>query len=173
MSSTFGPENLQIPVVVKLVNGPYGEEVHQLLARHGLAPTLYGCAHFKCTPTAYIMEHLNGDWVMLFDFLQRELSRPFYPTIRHSLEDVVGLLKNEGFIHGDFRSSNVMVQIHEGNAQIKVIDFDWAGKPGQISYSAVHNITIGFPGKPYDSIRAEDDLTLLDSWWEKECLTSI
>ncbi|PCH34147.1 hypothetical protein WOLCODRAFT_160639 [Wolfiporia cocos MD-104 SS10] len=168
--STTSAEELseQIPVVVKLVSGSYGEDVHLLLAQEGLAPTLHGCIRPEGAPVAYVMEHLDGDWVCLFDFLKRDSSPPFHQAIRASLQHVLDLLDEKGFVHGDLRSSNIMVRIVGANPEIKVIDFDWAGKAGQVLYPAVRNESIDWPGRAYGPIQGGDDRKLLDSWWSQE-----
>ena len=47
------------PVLVKLVNGGYGVEVHHLLAKHSLAPTLHAYSKVEGAPTTYITEYLD------------------------------------------------------------------------------------------------------------------
>ncbi|KZT06283.1 uncharacterized protein LAESUDRAFT_628715, partial [Laetiporus sulphureus 93-53] len=126
-------------VVVKLVNDSYGEEVHQLLARHNLAPALYGYARPEGAPAAYVMEYLDENWRSLFDLLRRDSSRPFHQAIYASLQRALDLLKEENLVHGDLRSNNIMVRITDGEPQIKIIDYDWAGKAGQVRYPAARN----------------------------------
>ena len=45
-----------------------------------------------------------------------------------------------GFVHGDFRPNNVLVQIENGiPTQIQVVDFDLSGKRGQAKYPSYLN----------------------------------
>ncbi|PCH36995.1 hypothetical protein WOLCODRAFT_168126 [Wolfiporia cocos MD-104 SS10] len=172
LTTTSASENLsepeQIPVVVKLVSGPYGEAVHRFLAEKRFAPTLHGFVRLEGAPVAYVMDHLDGDWVCLFDLLKRGSSAPFHQAIWNSLKQVRELLDEKGFVHGDLRSSNIMVRIVDGKPEVKVIDFDWAGEAGKVRYPAVRNETIGWPGKAYGLIIAGHDRELLASWWSRE-----
>ena len=49
----------------------------------------------------------------------------------------------QNYCHGDFRSLNILV---DNNADIKVIDFDWAGVEGQTKYPYFMNhVNIEWP----------------------------
>jgi len=130
------------PVLVKLVNGGYGVEVHHLLAKHSLTPTY--------TPTQRSKA------------LRQHTSRPFileafvwcFTTSRfgnlNSSRDRKSLQKN-GAVHGDLRSPNIMVNVSltgdiilvedelgKMRANIRVVDFDWAGDAGQVSCMSIY-----------------------------------
>lgn len=113
-------------VLVKFCAHGYGAEAHQLLAEAGLAPALYGtCSvgHF----TMVVMELIVGgvQW--------------HGPTHRgehwQALSRAVTLLHDNGFVHGDLRSPNILV----GAAGVTVLDFDWAGREGNAFYPCVLN----------------------------------
>ncbi|PCH37774.1 hypothetical protein WOLCODRAFT_161037 [Wolfiporia cocos MD-104 SS10] len=114
------------------------------------------------------MEHLTGDWESLFDLLKRDSFRRFHQAIRASLQGALDLLEKEGFIHGDFRSSNIMVRIVGEEPEIKIIAYDWAGKASRVYYPAVRNESIGWPGEVNGLIQAGDDLKLLELWWPEK-----
>ena len=52
-------------------------------------------------------------------------------------------------------------------ANIKVVDFDWAGDAGQIFYPLSRNPDIAglWPGKPGGTINKDHDYKLVHSWW--------
>ncbi|KZT00409.1 uncharacterized protein LAESUDRAFT_764614 [Laetiporus sulphureus 93-53] len=173
------------PVVVKLIDGSYSEHVHQLLARHHLAPTLYGCAHREGAPTTYVMEYLGSDWETLSQFSEKKPhGRVAAPTaadpIWASLNQLLAILEQQQFVHGDLRMNNIMVQVNQDGkaviqkgkkkACIKVIDFDWAGNAGQVRYPQSRNKTltdITWPGTPGGPINPGHDRRLVESWWSK------
>ncbi|KZT03522.1 uncharacterized protein LAESUDRAFT_814617 [Laetiporus sulphureus 93-53] len=171
------PERSQIPVLVKLVNEPYGEDVHRLLASNNLAPTLYGCARREGAPTAYVMERLSSSWVTLFKFSHHEFAGSFGDAIRCSLDCLLKLLEGNSVVHGDLRSNNIMLQVDghgkpvvllNGSAKINVIDYDWSGTAGWVRYPALRNPTIKditWPGEPGGIIEPGHDRKLVDSWW--------
>ncbi len=56
-------------MLVKLVNAGYGVDVHHLLAKHNLAPTLHAYSEVEGAPRAYIMEYLDSSsWKLLSGF---------------------------------------------------------------------------------------------------------
>ncbi|KZT03562.1 uncharacterized protein LAESUDRAFT_337341 [Laetiporus sulphureus 93-53] len=173
------PERSKIQVLVKLVNEPYGEDVHRLLASHDLAPTLYGCARREGAPTAYVMEHLSPSWVTLFKFSHHEIAGSLGEAVRRSLDHLLKLLEDNSVVHGDLRSNNIMLQVDDqgkpvvllnGSAKINVIDYDWSGTAGRARYPALRNPTIKditWPGEPGGIIESEHDRKLVDSWWHR------
>ena len=46
----------------------------------------------------------------------------------------------------------------------RVIDFDWAGKAGQVHYLAEQNTEIQWPGEAGGPIEQDHDLKMVDSW---------
>ncbi|KAJ7826696.1 hypothetical protein B0H14DRAFT_2161133, partial [Mycena olivaceomarginata] len=57
------------------------------------------------------------------------------------LTEIISVLHNGGYVFGDLRWPNIMV----AKKEVKLIDFDWAGKVGQAKYliHLAHNI--GWP----------------------------
>ena len=174
-----------IPVVVKLVHGRYGEDVHHLLAKHSLAPVLYAHSCPEGAPNAYVMEYLQPpSWKTLFDYtLDSNISRTSAASIQRSLDKVLDILEKNRKVHGDLRSVNIMVNISPtgdavlvddgskmSRADIKVIDFDWAGDAGNVRYSTLLNVDIAgitWPGEPGGPIEQGHDRSLVYSWWPR------
>ena len=174
-----------VSVLVKLVKGKYADDVHRLLAKHGLAPKLYGQIQVEGAPTAYVMEALGSSWETLHDVLQKskggcksKLGHDHKEGVRLSLKLVLDLLQCMGFVHGDMRPNNIMVQVDEqhlpsisntdGVANVRIVDFDWAGSDGVVFYPDTRNNQIEdvrWPGKAGGPIEVGHDEFLVASWW--------
>lgn len=168
-----------ISVLVKLVNGEYGKDVHHLLAKHDLAPMLLAHSAVKGAPTAYIMEYLDpSSWKPLSGVLPHPNATA---SIMLSTDKVIKILQKNGAVHGDLRPPNIMINVSptaeiilvedetkKMRAKIKVVDFDWAGASGQVFYPLSRNQDIAgvsWPGKPGGMINKDHDRKLFNSWW--------
>jgi len=75
-----------------------------------------------------IMEYLSPDiFTDLYSYLQCQ------PSDQHLLKkkamDIIELLHNGDFVHGDLHPSNIMVSLSETEDKVlKLINFDWSGK---------------------------------------------
>ncbi|OBZ78364.1 hypothetical protein A0H81_02639 [Grifola frondosa] len=181
---------IQSSVVVKLVNKRYGEDVHRRLASRGFAPILYGYSRLDGAPTAYVMEYLGSDWMSLFEFERgvgagifkdavssKDTQAALKNAIRTTLDEILAFMAKEDIVHGDLRPNNIMMQVDEETkpvlsqavgaaANLKAIDFDWAGKAGQVFYPELRNEDIeSWPACVGSSIDAGHDRRLVDSWW--------
>ncbi|KAJ7452021.1 hypothetical protein FB451DRAFT_1374222 [Mycena latifolia] len=114
-------------VVVKFAQ-TYCREAHELLAQK--------VDHSKGAPSyqllkMIVMEYIDGKTVAQ---LQGKLPEDF----SKQLTDIVSFLHNGGYVFGDLRWPNVMV----AGKEVKLIDFDWAGKEGHAKYPIhlAHNI---------------------------------
>lgn len=122
---------------MKIVYGSYGDEVHRVLAREKMAPELIGVSCIEGGATMIVMEMLDNSWRTLYDFAQRTSrwnQTEVQSVIRQRLGNIVSVLKGNGLVHGDFRPNNIMVKEGE-EASAVLIDFDWAGRDGQVHYS--------------------------------------
>ena len=80
------------------------------------------------------------------------------------VREKVNCLHQEGFVHGDIRTTNVMVD-KNGSPGIMLVDFDWAGVIGEAQYPMnVNNETIKRPYGAYDNelILAQHDIMMID-----------
>jgi len=91
---------------------------------HGRAPALL--AH----------QYLPGGWIgVAMEYIPDAVPITLHKSIskhfelwKTDLQDLVTAFHNEGFVHGDLRDAS-------GNdGHVKVIDFDWGGKDGEVSY---------------------------------------
>jgi hypothetical protein len=158
--------------IVKIVYGQYGERVHRLLAERDMAPKLYGIGRLEGGPLMIVMEdiNVNKEWTTLYSIIPQGPNAGKNNVIREKVHprllDIVGTLKANDFVHGDIRSNNIMVKKrHE--EQCVLIDFDWAGKVGEVKYPFDLNPAITRTGIPGTAIGFKDDDYML-----KEILSS-
>jgi len=157
-------------VCAKFVYRPYGEEVHRLLSHEGMAPKLLGVSRIGDGPTMIVMEMLNDPWQTLYTFVQinsRWRVDGVQAAIHKRLEDILAKLNAGGVVHGDFRANNVMVKPGEEELAV-LIDFDWAGKAGEVHYPLDRNhIGIQWPGQAGSAISVGDDRSTFKIQWAK------
>lgn len=78
-------------------------------------------------------------------------------------------LHQAGYVHGDLRDTNLMVR-ENGQSGFMLMDFDWAGKIGEVCYPMNVNTDpeLGRPAGAYDGelIRADHDIHMLQNIFE-------
>ena len=160
-NSTHSTERLKVGqhLICKFTE-TYSEEAHQLLAKHKLAPALYA------------VEPVSGSWKMVvmedlccFRSIGQCDQIPDNEKRMHELQRAVNLLHKKGYVHGDLRPPNIMIS-EKDPAQLRIIDFDWAGKENQVFYPDFLNPKIEWPDgverrKP---ILKQHDLAFLESF---------
>lgn len=140
----------------------YCGEAHRLLAQQNLAPALLyagpvydyaGYTRWKMV----VMEECTGGGHVWWDVAGE--------TIYQQVRDAVRVLHENGFVHGDLRSQNIML---DKALRIRVIDFDWAGKEGVARYPNDLSPDIPWPAgaKPGALISREHD-----QYWVRRLLT--
>ena len=104
----------------------YSKDVHLKCSSLGFAPTLRG---FQLIPGGWYMVIMDyvGDTCQELD--DSPVKAPFLTEVR---EKVVSL-HQAGYVHGDIRTTNIMVK-KNGGPGIFLIDFDWAGVIGEARY---------------------------------------
>ena len=115
-------------VCVKFVPRRYGQEVHQFLADHNLAPQLLQTATLPGGWIAIVMEKIVSG---------QTLEKPVSPQVQQSLRRVLHVLHTKTCVHGDLRAQNIIV----AENKVYIIDFDWAGKEGEATYPPALNVT--------------------------------
>ncbi|KIY44873.1 hypothetical protein FISHEDRAFT_77093 [Fistulina hepatica ATCC 64428] len=98
-----------------------------------LAPQLFHCEPlFKDA-----FDHLPRIYMVVMEYIQApplnvvELYDAAAVVMKEQVRTALKLLHEKGIVYGDMRSQNIMVY---GDGQVKVIDFDWAGKEGEVRY---------------------------------------
>jgi hypothetical protein len=130
-------------IIVKFAK-TYSPEVHQRCYDHEQsAPRLYAHAQLVNGWHMVVMERVAGRG---FGARQEEAA------LQQRLRSVVQHLHAGGFVHGDLRANNVLVE----GGRVCLLDFDWSGPAGQQLYPAFMNHTqIDWPeaasdGKPLE-----------------------
>jgi RIO1 family len=117
------------PIVVKFTDS-YSEDVHKALADAGLAPTLHD------------IQDVSGLRMVVMDFVDtarmwNNEEHQSKPALTDELERVLEVLERNNFVHGDLRAPNVLVD--DDNSKISIVDFDWAGTVGEVTYRKIPN----------------------------------
>lgn len=160
--------------VAKLAYGQYGWEAHQSLAPE-FAPKLFGRSKSDANVVVYVMEYLprpkhdRPGWIMLFD-LADNLAAARLEEISQLLQAILTRLKNSGFVHGDLRPNNLMIKMAGDQIaeplDIKVVDFEWAGRLNEACYPLDRSTSLQYPGNAGDLIGSDDDKLMIDRWQE-------
>jgi len=147
-------------VVVKFVRS-YSKDLHEYCASYGLAPALVG------------FEMLTGDWFMVV--MEYENDYVAFSTVknrasisrqlRETVTNLVTSFHAEHFVHGDIRDSNLLVRMGDGELGMKLVDFDWGGKEGEVRYPIlINNHTVYRPPSVFGGqlITTEHDLLMVE-----------
>ena len=150
-----------VKMLAKVVLRSYGKDVHAHLAAQHMAPQLYGTSDLEDLASVVVMELLEGGWTTLFDYRHRN-GVPEGPRrlLLKRLEDILDCLHARGMVHGDFRMANIMLKPGEEEKAV-LIDFDWAGEAGKVSYPVTRSDGFGYHGDPGGVIDGGDDRSLL------------
>ncbi|KAF8325091.1 uncharacterized protein EI90DRAFT_2933000, partial [Cantharellus anzutake] len=80
------------------------------------------------------------------------------------IRKMVTSLHQAGYVHGDIRTTNIMVK-RDCTPRIMLVDFDWAGVPGEVRYPMnVNNAEIKRPSGADDGelILADHGVKMID-----------
>ncbi|KII85721.1 hypothetical protein PLICRDRAFT_56927 [Plicaturopsis crispa FD-325 SS-3] len=155
LAHTTAPDHTR--VVVKFTR-TYCAALHAFCADRGHAPRLLALGAVPGGWTVVVMAHVD-DLRLPIDKLQmRELA----PVWRKDLSAVVRAFHAEGWVHGDLRLANVLVDRAEP-ARALLIDFDWAGEEGRAMYPTTRLTHALMEGRDPDDlvIRKADDERVL------------
>jgi len=113
-------------ILVKFVR-QYCPELHDICASSGHAPALLGYERLPGSWYGVAMEYmanavpitLHGQLPVHFQRWEKDLRR------------LISEFHNRGLVHGDLRDANI---ISGDDGCMKIVDFDWGGKDGEVSY---------------------------------------
>lgn len=89
---------------------------------------------------------------------------PNKASFESEVRNKVTSLHQAGFVHGDIRTTNIMVK-KNGSPGIMLVDFDWAGEIKKVRYPMnVNFVDIKRPSGARDNelIMAEHDVKMID-----------
>ena len=154
-------------VLAKVVCRSYGKAVHVHLAARHMAPQFYGTSKLYDLARIIVMELLEDGWMTLLDYRTKKVPRgiPSGPRRRllDRLEDILDCLESAGMVHGDFRAANIMLKPGD-EAKAVLVDFDWAGKAGEVRYPITRSNSFGYPGEAGGPISMQDDRQFYATW---------
>jgi len=138
------------------------------MADNGLAPKLYGYAEVDGAPTAYVMEYLDpSSWQPLYEFFESDTTAIDATELLEAVESILKMLDSKDYVHGDLRTNNIMIRTDEKCVDVKMIDFNWAGKAGEVCYPAERDTYIQWPGEAGAPILKEHDSEMVHSWMDQ------
>jgi serine/threonine protein kinase len=119
----------------------YGEVAHRAAAQAGFAPQLYGVAKINGAPPAYVMEFLSPKkrWV---PFERASLPAPGHSgMLKAEIDKFLLFMQTSGLVHGDLRPNNMLLRTNSDSVELRILDWDWAGKHGSAKYPLDRNPT--------------------------------
>jgi len=143
-------------VVVKFVTS-YGEEVHMAMADAGFAPNL-----LYCGPT--LTDNLDDYKMVVMEYVSardKDPTRLLDAEELGQLGEIIKTLHTKGYVFGDLRRPNIVVTKEK---KVQLIDFDWAGKEGDVRYPMCLSPYISWAPSVHEDelIRKEHDLFMLN-----------
>lgn len=112
----------------------YGADVHRFLAARGFAPQLRQIIYIGGGWNMVVMDRSSSRYKPLS---QSVLDSESKARVRLMAMDIATLLSSRGFVHGDLRDTNILLEseaLEQGGVKLHVIDYDWAGPVGEVKY---------------------------------------
>jgi hypothetical protein len=122
----------------------YGEDVHRYCATKRHAPKLHVVQRLPGGFCMVVMDDVGEDYVDLHSFVDDHpeiLSSSSYTDLKKNIQRFLEEMHRNGWVHGDIRSTNVMVKRSGLDGSFLLIDFDWSGKNQGVVYPAFVNRT--------------------------------
>ncbi|KAG2093759.1 uncharacterized protein F5147DRAFT_820940 [Suillus discolor] len=134
-------EDNPINVVVKFVTR-YGEDVHKAMAEAGFAPKLL--YHGKIDVVEGMPSYGGSRMVVMeyVDGMTAYSSPQLPPSFHQELTRAIEYCHEKGFVFCDLRKPNVMIT---KDGKVQLIDFDWAGREGEVTYPVSICLAIDWP----------------------------
>ncbi|KAK7014818.1 hypothetical protein VNI00_019241 [Paramarasmius palmivorus] len=136
----------------------YGDQVHRCLAEANLAPKLLYSGPPFIDGTSYDNVRMTVMDPVLGESLHKS-KESLTPKHKEQLKQAVDLLGEKGFVHGDIRKPNVLI---DGKSNIKIIDFEWAGEEGKVQFPVYLNSDEFMGAKAFDFIQHRHDVDLVE-----------
>ncbi|KAK0462874.1 uncharacterized protein EV420DRAFT_1618841 [Desarmillaria tabescens] len=163
-------------LIVKFVDR-YGVNAHVCLAENGMAPRLLFCGLLNGVDDARSVESACGATksgglylgplrMVVMEYIDgtsaQEIPLDVWPADAYSqVKAAVTQLHCEGLVFGDLRRPNVMFT-HD--SKVMLIDFDWAGKEGEVRYPRGLSSRVVWPdgAGDFQLIKKEHDMVMLE-----------
>ena len=82
-------------------------------------------------------------------------------TIEQQLRNILSFMRGKEYVHGDLREPNILVS-GKSEIKLKIVDFNWAGKAGEVEYPLYLNRTVFKSIKPGQKILMKHDSARVD-----------
>jgi hypothetical protein len=135
----------------------YGKDVHIWCANKGYAPKLLAYEELPGGWFMVVMDLLDESWVPLAD------TEPRPEGLKERLHALISELHQMKMVHGDIRATNIMVK--NSGLELMLVDFDWAGSDGLVTYPRHINKAVGRPEEVEDGqpILPRHDIFMLEA----------
>lgn len=136
-------------------------EVHQYCLRAGFAPALVCCESLRNGWVLVVMEKLP-----LIPLSRVEVNGEM---VRHQLIEIKSQLAAASLVHGGLRENNILWD--PVKHRVILIDFDWSGKDGAVTYPPLMSTEIMWPpgAEPGKPLRIAHDAYWLAMWSGRHC----
>jgi tRNA A-37 threonylcarbamoyl transferase component Bud32 len=141
-------------VLVKFVRR-YSIELHEICAKSGHAPPIFAFERLPGGWFAVVMEYIESGVPITHSSLLAAHRNRWMAE----LQDLMDSFHAKGLVHGDLRDANIICK----NNSVMLIDFDWGGKEGEVSYPSFDLNTELLEDRMSDDLRItkEDDRRVL------------
>ena len=131
VAETTGPERETI--LVKFVQ-EYSIELHDFCAKRGHAPRIFA---FETLPGGWrvVAMELTGITSAAAQITRSRGLDTHRTRWASELKQLVNEFHEEDLVHGDLRTANM---ISDDEYTLMLVDFDWGGKDGQVSYPTLN-----------------------------------
>ncbi len=141
--SAFVNDNRQANYIVKFTQ-QYSEAAHLCLASYNSAPTLRHCIQISAEWIAVVMDRSRYKTLYGLSLLKDQQEK-----VQQTVEKTLQVLHDAGFVHGDLRDTNILIDLESldsDDVRIHFVDFDWAGRIGEAEYpDDINGITVKRP----------------------------
>ena len=149
-------------VMVKICKGKYGEAVHRAMAAKDHSPRLIDCLKVTDDTFLVVMEKFDSEmldvyWESVLVCEKKSKKR----TIEQQLRNILSFMHRQGYVHGDLRDPNILVS-GKSEIKLKIVDFNWAGKVGEVKYPSDLNTYAFRCARPWQKILMEHDSEQVD-----------
>lgn len=151
----------EVEILVKFTRR-YSVTLHQLCELAGHAPKLLGFEELPGGWLAVAMDYVSARHMVAKD------DGPKLSQWKTDMENLMASFHKKGLVHGDLRDANLIVPLDD-TKKLMVIDFDWGGKAGEVSYPTDRlneDLLEGRPGTDL-TITKEDDERVLKTTFNK------
>jgi serine/threonine protein kinase len=159
-------------IVVKFTER-YSVSAHEVLTEAGLATKLLYSGppgrDITQTQPSYqplimvVMDYVDGRTLVA---AKNTMKTETEDKVRKDVRQAIELLHDRGLVFGDLRPPNVLI---DGDNEVKLIDFDWAGEQGQVRFPSLISSSVRWPDgvKAMDIIEYAHDYDMLSRLLQK------